>query len=79
MKLAKQQNIPAIIDVKHTHVEKYQGAYLLKPNLKEIRDLTGMPAQTDEEIVEGAEALRKRCECKFVLCTCGAPRYGTCR
>lgn len=72
LKLAKQHNIPAIIDVKDPHIEKYQGAYLLKPNLKEIRDLTGMPAQTDEEIVEAAEALRKRCECKFVLCTCGA-------
>ena len=72
LKLAKQHNIPAIIDVKDPHVEKYQGAYLLKPNLKEIRDLTGMPAQTDDEIVEAAEALRKRCECKFVLCTCGA-------
>lgn len=72
LKLAKQHNIPAIIDVKDPHVEKYQGAYLLKPNLKEIRELTGMSAQTDEEIVEAAEALRKRCECKFVLCTCGA-------
>lgn len=72
LKLAKQHNIPAIIDVKDPHIEKYHGAYLLKPNLKEIRDLTGMPAQTDEEIVEAAETLRKQCDCKFVLCTCGA-------
>lgn len=72
LKLARQHNIPAIIDVKDPHIDKYYGAYLLKPNLKEIRDLTGMPAQTDAEIIEAAEALRKQCGCEYVLCTCGA-------
>lgn len=72
LELAKKHNIPAIIDVKDPHIEKYHGAYLLKPNLKEIRDLTGMPAQTDKEIIEAAETLRKQCDCKFVLCTCGS-------
>lgn len=72
IRLAKEYNIPVIIDVKDPHIEKYQGAFLLKPNLKEIRDLTGMPAHTDDEIVEAAEKLRTSCNCKFVLCTCGA-------
>ena len=72
LKLAREHNIPAIIDVKDPHIEKYYGAYLLKPNLKEIMDLTGLPAQTDEEIVKAAETLRKRCDCKYVLCTRGA-------
>ncbi len=72
LKLCRKHNIPAIIDVKDTHVEKYYGAFLLKPNLKEIRDLTGMPARTDEEIIEAAQTLCKQCDCKFVLCTCGA-------
>lgn len=70
--LAKEHDIPVIIDVKDPHVEKYKGAYLLKPNLKEIRELTGCPAQTDQEIIEAAETLRERCECQYVLCTCGA-------
>ena len=70
--MAKEHGIPAIIDVKDPHVEKYHGAYLLKPNLKEIRDLTGMPAQSDDEIVEAADKLRTGCNCKYVLCTCGA-------
>lgn len=70
--LANEHGIPVIIDVKDPHVEKYKGAYLLKPNLKEIRELTGMPAQTDQEIIEAAETLRERCECEYVLCTCGA-------
>lgn len=70
--LAKEHGIPVIIDVKDPHVEKYKGACLLKPNLKEIRELTGMPAQTNQEIIEAAETLRERCECEYVLCTCGA-------
>ena len=72
LQMAAAKGIPAIIDVKDPHIEKYHGAYLLKPNLKEIRDLTGMPARTDEEIIEAAEVLRKNCGCKYVLCTCGA-------
>ena len=72
LKMAAETGIPAIIDVKDPFIKKYYGAYLLKPNLKEIRNLTGLPARSDEEIVEAAEALRKNCDCKFVLCTCGA-------
>ena len=72
LRMAKEHGIPALIDVKDPHVEKYHGAYLLKPNLKEIRDLTGMPAQSDDEIVEAADKLRTECNCKYVLCTCGA-------
>lgn len=72
LKMAKKHNIPAIIDVKDPHIEKYHGAFLLKPNLKEIRDLTGMPARSDDEIIEAAETLCKRCDCQYVLCTCGA-------
>ena len=72
LELAHEHNIPAIIDVKDPHVEKYYGAYLLKPNLKEISDLTGMSVCTNEEIIEAAQTLCKRCDCKFVLCTCGA-------
>lgn len=72
IRLAKEYGIPVVIDVKDPHIEKYHGAYLLKPNLKEIRDLTGMPAKTDDEIVEAAEKLRTQCNSKYVLCTCGA-------
>lgn len=72
LQMATAKGRPTIIDVKDPHIEKYHGAYLLKPNLKEIRDLTGMPARTDDEIIEAAEDLSKKCGCKYVLCTCGA-------
>lgn len=69
--IAKENNIPVIVDVKDPRIEKYHGATLLKPNLKELRDLTGMKAESDEEIVEASEKLRSSSECKYVLTTCG--------
>lgn len=72
LQLAKSKGIPAIIDVKDPKVEKYKDAYLIKPNLKELRDLTGMAAVSDDEIIEASEYLREKCHCKYILTTCGA-------
>lgn len=69
---ANKSGIPVIIDVKDPASEKYEGATLLKPNLKELRDLTGMPAETDEEIVAASEELRSMRGVKYVLTTCGS-------
>lgn len=68
---AKQHNIPVIIDVKDYKSEKYAGATLLKPNLKELRDLTGMKADSDEEIIAASEKLRRQRTVDYVLTTCG--------
>ena len=70
--IAKKKNIPTIVDVKGTNAEKYKNAYMLKPNIKELRDLTGMCIETEEDIVKASFALRKRCGCQYVLTTCGA-------
>ena len=70
--LAKSNGIPVVIDVKDPNLGKYKGATLLKPNQKELHDLTGMPVETDDEIVTAAEYLRTTCDNKYVLCTCGA-------
>lgn len=72
IRIANDNNIPVIVDVKDPSVSKYKNATLLKPNQKELHDLTGMPVETDEEIVAAAEFLRKQCNNKYVLCTCGA-------
>lgn len=72
LRMAHAHGISAIIDVKDPDIEKYHGAYLLKPNLNEIRSLTGMPARTDSEIIEASQELRKQCRCEYVLTTCGA-------
>lgn len=69
--MAKEKDIPVVIDVKDTNVKKYKGAFLIKPNLKELRDLTGFLAIDDKGIVEASEYLRRTCDCKYVLTTCG--------
>lgn len=72
IKLAKNSYIPVVIDVKDPKYGKYYGATLLKPNLNELRALTGKKAETKNEIVEAAEELRFRSNCKYVLATLGA-------
>lgn len=70
--IARENSIPVIIDVKDPRSEKYAGATLLKPNLKELRDLTGRRAETDEEIIAASEELRELRNVKYVLTTCGS-------
>lgn len=71
IKAAQIAHIPVIIDVKDPMSEKYAGATLLKPNLKELHDLTGLPVDTDEQIVAASKELRNRCSVEYVLTTCG--------
>ena len=70
--LANEFEIPVIVDVKDPKIEKYANAFLLKPNLNELRALTGMKAQTDDEIIEAANYLRSKGNHKYVLATCGS-------
>lgn len=70
--LAREHNIPTIIDVKDPKIDKYKGAYLLKPNKKELHDLTGMPVSNDDEVINASENLRNACGCEYVLTTCGS-------
>ena len=72
IQMANDNSIPVVIDVKDPNICKYKGATLLKPNQKELHDLTGMPVQSEKEIVEAADCLRKQCDTTYVLCTCGA-------
>lgn len=72
LQLAKRKGIPAIVDVKDPKLSKYKDAFLLKPNLKELRDLTGLPALDENGILEASKALQKICNVKYVLTTCGS-------
>ena len=69
--LANQHKIKVIIDVKDPDIDKYKGAFLIKPNLKELQDLVGIKIKTKEEIIECSKLLRNKCECEYVLTTCG--------
>lgn len=72
VQMARQRNIPVVIDVKDPKIDKYKKAYLLKPNLKELCDLTGRVVSDDHDIIEASEYLKEMCECNYILTTCGA-------
>lgn len=72
LQLAKKKGIPVIVDVKDSNTDKYRHACLIKPNLKELRNLTGMRVLSDQEVIKASEYLRKLCNCEYVLTTCGA-------
>ncbi len=72
IRIAKEAGIPVLVDVKGTDLEKYRGAYLLKPNQSELHDLTGMPVSNSGQIAEAAVTLCRRAECAYVLATLGA-------
>lgn len=72
IRIANQHGIPVVIDIKDTNYEKYSGATLLKPNKKELHDITGMSCETDDEVIAASCKLRDDCRCGYVLTTCGA-------
>lgn len=51
IQIARQANIPVLIDPKGTDFERYRGAMLLTPNMSEFEAVAGHCA-TEEEIVE---------------------------
>ena len=61
-----------LADVKDPNYEKYRGAWLLKPNIKELNALTKMPVSSYEELITAAKYLLGKAECEYVLTTCGA-------
>ena len=70
--IANENNVKVIVDVKDPNSLKYANAYLIKPNLVELKSLTQMPVESDEEIIEASNSLREKTNCEFVLTTCGA-------
>lgn len=65
------RSIPVLVDVKERNTRKYAGAFLLKPNRKELADLTGMPVGSKSEITAAARRLLTDCGCRYVLVTLG--------
>lgn len=67
--MAKKISLPVIVDPKGRDYSPYQGATVITPNRKEIEDATGMPAQSDEEVIAAARELIGRYQFEFVLVT----------
>lgn len=53
---AIERNIPIIIDPKRISFSAYQGATLITPNRQEMARATGLPLDTDAQVVAAAQA-----------------------
>lgn len=71
IQIAKNNNIKTLIDIKEPKYDKYKNAYLIKPNLNELHDITKMPVDSDEEIVTAAQTLLNNTNSEYVLVTRG--------
>lgn len=69
---ANHSGVPVFVDVKDPNYEKYQDAFVIKPNLTELKTLTGMPVGSKEEISLASKELRRKSNAKYVLTTCGS-------
>jgi D-beta-D-heptose 7-phosphate kinase/D-beta-D-heptose 1-phosphate adenosyltransferase len=67
--LCEQRAIPWIVDPKPSHRAFYRGATLMTPNLKEIAELTGLPACTDEEVAAAGRVVLKDLALQGLLVT----------
>ena len=54
---AHAKNIPVLVDPKGNDYSKYKGATLLTPNRNELSQATGMPVQSDEQILQAGNHL----------------------
>lgn len=70
--ISKLYGKKVFIDVKDQEFQKYKGAYLLKPNKKELHELTKMPVDTEADVIAASAYLRSEAECDYILTTCGA-------
>ncbi|MDG2118989.1 MAG: bifunctional D-glycero-beta-D-manno-heptose-7-phosphate kinase/D-glycero-beta-D-manno-heptose 1-phosphate adenylyltransferase HldE [Gammaproteobacteria bacterium] len=68
--LARQLNIPVIVDPKGTDFEKYRGATLITPNLPEFEAVVGV-CRTEEEIVDKGRSLMSSLQLESILITRG--------
>lgn len=72
IRMANEHRIPILVDVKGSCISKYKNATLLKPNRKELSDLTGMDTYSREMVIAAAEFLCEEASCRYVLTTLGA-------
>ncbi len=63
---------PAYVDPKGRDFRRYRGAALVKPNLKELSEATGLPVSSDADVERAARQLIDDCGTPAVLVTRGA-------
>lgn len=67
---ARKQGIPVLVDPKGIDFSRYRGATLLTPNLHEFEAIVGR-CQTEQELVDKAQALMQELDLQALLVTRG--------
>ena len=70
--LARKKMIPVYCDVKDPNYKKYKGAFLIKPNKKELGLLTGLTINRNGDVENACKLLAERCDNEFILVTLGS-------
>ncbi|XKM13001.1 bifunctional D-glycero-beta-D-manno-heptose-7-phosphate kinase/D-glycero-beta-D-manno-heptose 1-phosphate adenylyltransferase HldE [Orbaceae bacterium ac157xtp] len=68
IKLAKQNNVPVLIDPKGNDFERYRGATLLTPNMSEFEAVVGV-CESEDDIIEKGYQLIEDYDLKGLLIT----------
>lgn len=71
IKIINKHKRRVLIDIKEPVYEKYKNAFLIKPNLEELKDITKMKVDTEEEVTLAAKELLKQTNSEYVLATRG--------
>ena len=66
---ANAQGVTVIVDPKGNDYSRYAGADLVTPNRRELFEATGLPVDSDEEVIAAAQSLMAKCSIGGVLVT----------
>ncbi len=70
--IAAKHSIPVFVDAKDKNISKYRNATLLKPNRKELKEITDLPVGTVDEVSQASMRLCRDASVRYVLTTLGA-------
>ncbi len=65
---AREQGVPVLVDPKGSDFQRYRGATLLTPNLREFEAVAGV-GETDRELIRNGERLRDELHLQALLIT----------
>lgn len=71
IEIANKHGKKVLVDIKEPNYNKYKGAYLIKPNLDELSQITNLTIQDENDILVAARELKKNTDCQYVLVTRG--------
>jgi D-beta-D-heptose 7-phosphate kinase / D-beta-D-heptose 1-phosphate adenosyltransferase len=72
IRAARACDKPVVVDPKGSDFRRYNGATVIKPNLKELAEATALPVATGPAQEAAARALLAHVEAEYLLVTCGA-------